>query len=72
MATFLTDDQKALLHNSAIDVIEELDLNENSESVKTVSFVHYSEEKKQEYQIQIIVTRHEADFMDVFGVEITN
>lgn len=61
--------QKDLLIMSAGDLIPLLEASPKTLSVKQVSFQHYCAETKEFFQVQIIVTREEDDFLDPGHVE---
>lgn len=60
---------KNLLEFSAGDLIPMLDQNKKLLHVKQCAFEHYSKNNKQTYQVQVIVTRNESDFLDPFTTE---
>ncbi len=65
----LKQDEKSLLEITAGDLIPELVANGKLAQVKQAAFYWYDTEAKQPFQVQIIVTRDENDFLEPFEIE---
>jgi hypothetical protein len=65
----LTKSCKDLLDFAAGDLIPMLEKNKKLQHVKQKAFEHYSEKNKEFYHVQVIVTRHEPDFLEDFTTE---
>lgn len=65
----LDANSKLLLEFSAGDLIPMLSENKKLHHVKQVAFHHYNNETKEHYQVQVLVTRNESDFLQEFETE---
>ena len=65
----LTKVEKDLLEVSSKKLIEYLEDEQDVVHFKELAFCYYSKKTKEEFQVQIIVTRNTSDFLDVFQVE---
>ena len=62
----LTQTCKNLLEYSAGDLIPILAANKNLLHVKQSGFDFYNKETEEHYQVQVLVTRNESDFLEAF------
>lgn len=60
---------KDLLEFVAGDLIPMLSASPDLQHVKQSAFDHYNPETKEHYQVQILVTRHEGDFLEFMQTE---
>lgn len=65
----LRQTEKDLLQFSAGDLIPMLEEKTKLHHVKQTAFQHYCEKTKEFFQVQVIVTRNESDFLDDFVTE---
>ena len=65
----LNEDSKKLLEFSAGDLIPMLADNKKLQYVKQSAFDYYNDKTKEHFQIQVLVTRHESDFLEAFQIE---
>lgn len=65
----LRQTEKDLLQFSAGDLIPMLQEKTKLHHVKQTAFQHYCEMTKEFFQVQVIVTRNESDFLDDFVTE---
>jgi hypothetical protein len=61
--------EKDLLQFSAGDLIPRLEEKPNLHHVKQTAFQYYCEKTKEFFQVQVIVTRNESDFLEDFVTE---
>lgn len=65
----LNQNEKDLLNFSAGDLIPMLKDNSDLSHVKQKAFEYYDSDAKEYYQIQVVVTRNESDFLEDFQTE---
>jgi hypothetical protein len=65
----LTDDCINLLKITASELIPKMSANTGLNHVKQQAFDHYDPMTKEVYQVQVTVTRREADFLEPFQTE---
>lgn len=65
----LDKNSKDLLEFSAGGLIPMLAKNPKLQHVKQSAFDYYNDETKEHYQVQVIVTRHEDDFLEFLQTE---
>jgi len=65
----ITETQSELLHRSVKELVKELSANADFSQVKQMAFGYYNQPTKENFEIQITVTRIEDDFMDPISVE---
>jgi hypothetical protein len=69
MSRELSKNEKDLLEISAKELTQMLTYNKDLSHVKQMAYGYYSNETKEEFQVQILVTRHENDFLEAFQTE---
>ena len=65
----LTQSCKDLLQYSAGDLIPMLASDKKLQHVRQSAFEYYNPETKEHYQVHVLVTRHESDFLEAFQTE---
>lgn len=65
----LNNDEKSLLEISAKELIPMLSEKKKLTHVKQVAFEYYSEQTDEIFQVQVLVTRDESDFLEPFTTE---
>lgn len=65
----LTKVEKDLLEGSTKKLLEYLEDEEDVIHFKEMAFGYYSNKTKEEFQVQIIVTRNNSDFLEAFEIE---
>lgn len=65
----LDKNSKDLLEFSAGDLIPMLSKNQKLQQVRQSAFDYYNAETKEQFQVQVIVTRHEEDFLEFLQTE---
>lgn len=65
----LDQNSKDLLEFSAGDLIPALAKNMKLQHVRMMAFGHYNEQTKEHFQVHVLVTRDESDFLDFLQVE---
>lgn len=65
----LNDTQKALLQFSAGDLIPMLKEQPDQRHVRQMAFEHYDADTKQFWQVHVLVTRYQDDFLEPFQTE---
>lgn len=60
---------KDLLEYTAGDLIPKLGADKELHHVKQSAFDYYNEKTKEHYQVQVLVTRCESDFLEFLQVE---
>lgn len=68
----LSKDEQFLINNVTLKLLSELDVEKDSESVKMLAFDAWSNARNEQYQVQVIVTRYQPEFMDAFQLEVIN
>jgi len=65
----LNKSEKELLEFSAGDLIPELAKNPNLQHVRMSAFDYYNPQTKEYYQVHVLVTRDESDFLEFLQTE---
>lgn len=65
----LNDQEKTLLEITAGDLIPQLRENKKLIHVKQMAYGYYDKETKEEWQVQVLITRSVPDFLEFLEVE---
>ena len=68
----LSELEKNMLIESAKKMIILLEKEKEACNVSETAFQYFSDDNKEVYQIQMLVTRREYEFIDLFDVVVTN